>query len=485
MLALGKSSSKWAGMRRSIKMLPFLSTSAAFSGSFPHGALDTDEEIIRLCKEHTMFSWSAQRNFNPISMARAEGIYFWDNNGKRYTDMNAQLMCVNIGHQHPKVIQAIKDQADELCYAGPGMATRVRAEIGPLLAERTPGDLNKFFFTLGGSEANENALKLAKLHTGRNKVIVRYKAYHGATHGSAMMTGDARRWPHENMGMGGIIRVFDPYKYRSLLYKEGMPDEEFSALMVRQLEETILYENPNNIACMFLESVTGTNGLIPPPKGYLKGVRDVLTKYGILMVCDEVMCGLGRTGSWFACDQHDVVPDIITMAKGVTAAFMPLGVVAMSNAVSSTFDDKPFVGGLTYSGHPMCLAAGVATLKVLAEEKIVENAFSVGNHLTSILENMKRRHISVGDVRSVGLFACLELVRNRATKEPMSSGIGGAPDPAVLKMLAYLREHGVYIFNFGHIIHIIPPLVITKAQLDETFAIIDKALDIVDAAAAL
>jgi taurine--2-oxoglutarate transaminase len=236
---------------------------------------------------------------DPIHFAKGEGIYFWDGSGKRYTDFNSQLMCSNIGHQHPKIIQAIKDQADELCYAGPGMATRVRAEFGPLLAKHTPGNLKKFFLTLGGAEANENAIKLARQYSGRNKIISRYKSYHGATHGAAILTGDPRRWPNElGGGMGGVVRVFDPYKYRSLLYRDGMSDEEFSDIMVKQLEETIIYENPNNIAAMILETVTGTNGLLPPPNGYLKGVRNLLSKYGILMICDEVMCGLGRTGEW-------------------------------------------------------------------------------------------------------------------------------------------------------------------------------------------
>lgn len=279
----------------------------------------TQAEIVNQCKQYTMWSWSAQKAVEPIVMSRAEGIYFWDSNGKKYTDVNSQLMCSNLGHQHPKIIQAIKDQCDKLCYAGPSMATEIRAEFGPLLAARTPGNLNKFFFTLGGSEANENAIKLARLHTGRNKIIARYKSYHGGTHGSMMLTGDPRRWANEvGGGMSGVIRAFDPYMYRSLLYKEGMPEEEFSAIILKQLEEQIIYENPNAIAAMFIETVTGTNGLIPPPRGYLPGLRALLSKYNILMVCDEVMCGLGRTGDWFASETYGVVPDMITMAKGTS-----------------------------------------------------------------------------------------------------------------------------------------------------------------------
>lgn len=274
-----------------------------FSGTINNGNTMSTAEIVNSCKEYTMWSWSAQKSVDPIVMADAKGVFFYDNEGKKYFDFNSQLMCSNIGHKHPKVIQAIKDQCDQLAYAGPSVATHVRAKFGPLLAKHTPGNLNKFFLALGGSEANENAIKLAKFHTKRHKLIARYRSYHGATHGSIMLTGDYRRYPNEvGAPMGGIIRAFDPYKYRSHLYREGMSDEEFSALCLQQLEETIIYENPESIAAMFLETVTGTNGIIPPPAGYLQGLRKLLTKYGILMVCDEVMCGLGRTGKWFAVD---------------------------------------------------------------------------------------------------------------------------------------------------------------------------------------
>jgi len=310
----------------------------------------TQAEIVRSCKEFTMWSWSAQKAVDPIVMTRAENIYFWDATGKKWTDVNSQLMCSNIGHQHPKVIQAIKDQADKLCYAGPSMATEIRAEFGPLLAAKTPGNLDKFFFTLGGSEANENAIKLARLHTGRNKILARYKSYHGGTHGSMMLTGDPRRWANEAGGaMPGVIRCFDPYMYRSLLYQPGMSEEEFSAVILQQLEEQIIYENPNSIAAMFLETITGTNGIITPPRGYLPGLRKLLSKYGIMMVCDEVMCGLGRTGDWFGAATYGVVPDMITMAKGITSAYLPLGVVAMSPEIAASFDEKVRDGSLSCS----------------------------------------------------------------------------------------------------------------------------------------
>jgi len=426
-----------------------------------------------------MWSWSAQKAVDPIVMIRSEGIYFWDAEDKKYTDVNSQLMCSNVGHQHPKIIQAIKDQADKLCYAGPSMATEIRAEFGPILAAKTPGNLDKFFFTLGGSEANENALKLARLHTGRNKVITRYKSYHGGTHGSMMLTGDPRRWANEAGGaMPGVIRCFDPYMYRSLLYRDGMTEEEFSAIILRQLEEQIIYENPSSIAAMFLETVTGTNGLIPPPKGYLPGLRALLTKYGILMVCDEVMCGLGRTGDWFAAITYGVVPDMITMAKGITSAYLPLGVVAMKPEIAQSFDEKPFFGGLTYMAHPLCVAAAVATLKVLEEEKIIENARTVGAHLRVRLEQMKTKHACVGDVRQVGMFSCMELVKSKKTKEPLANF--NATSPAVAEMNKFLKANGLYVFIAWNVLHVNPPLITTKQQIDDIFLILDKALDIGD-----
>ena len=334
--------------------------------------------------------------------------------------------------------------------------------IGEKLAQHTPGELNKFMFTLGGAEANENALKFARIYTGRAKILARNKAYHGATHGAMLLTGDQRRWGSEiGASMGSVVRMFDPYQYRSLLYREGMTEEEFSEVMIRQHEETILVENPNNIAAMFLETVTGTNGIIPPPKGYLHGVKKMLEKYGILMVCDEVMCGLGRTGEWFACDHWDFAPDIITMAKGVSSANLPLGVVALSPKVYNHFDDIVFPGGLTYSSHPMCLAASLATIKVYEEEKLIENSRNMGVVLAAHLKRMMEKHICIGDVRSIGLFSAMELVKNRETKEPMATPYGG-PDPCIAKLNAFLRSKGLFAFISQNIFHVSPPLTITK-----------------------
>jgi taurine--2-oxoglutarate transaminase len=437
------------------------------------------EEIVELTKKHSFFSWSAQDSVNPIPMAKAKGCYFWDANGKKYFDLNSQLMCMNIGHGDQRVIDAIKAQAEELVYAGPGMATKVRAQIGQELAEVMPGDLKRFFFTLGGAEANENAIKMARGFTGRQKIITRYRSYHGSTAGSITLTGDHRRWANEP-GIPGVIRVFDPYKYRSPLYREGDSDEVFARKCLDQIEEVIMYEGPHTIAAFFLETVTGTNGIIIPPEGYLQGLREICTRHGILLVCDEVMAGLGRTGAWFAVDHWQVVPDLMTMAKGLTSAYMPLGAVAVSEKIYDYYRDKVFYGGLTYSAHPMSLAAAVATLRVLKEDDLVGNSKRMGQVMADLMEDLKAEHPSVGDVRSIGLFGCLELVKDRHTKEPMGPYVGSSPE--MTKLGAYLKEQGVYNFTWRNMLHTNPPLTVTEAELREVFEIVNKALEITDKA---
>jgi taurine--2-oxoglutarate transaminase len=436
-------------------------------------------EIVDLSKRHTLFSWSARGAVNPIPMVRGEGIYFWDAEGKRYIDMNSQLMCVNIGHGNRRVIEAIKRQADELVYAGPGMATPVRARFGRMLSTLTPGDLNCFFFTLGGAEANENAIRIARMVTGRQKIMARYRSYHGATLGAVSLTGDPRRWANEP-GIPGVVRFFDPYKYRSHLFREGDTDAEFTRRCLAEIEEIIAYEGPHTIAAMFIETVTGTNGLIVPPDGYLQGLRAICDANGILLVCDEVMCGLGRTGSWFAVDQWKVVPDMITMAKGLTSAYLPLGAVAMSERIAAHFDKNVFYGGLTYNAHPMSLAAAEACLQVMIDEDMIGQAKRMGRVLSELHQEMKRKHPSVGDVRSIGLFGVLELVKNRATKEPMAPFNGTSPE--MQKLGAFLRQEGMYVFINWNNLFTNPPLCITEPQLRESFAIIDRALEITDAA---
>jgi taurine--2-oxoglutarate transaminase len=437
------------------------------------------EEIVSLTKRHTIFSWSAQGSVNPIPMVRGEGIYFWDANGKRYMDMNSQLMCVNIGHGERRVIDAIKRQAEELAYAGPGMASAVRARIGPLLASLTPGDLDRFFFTLGGAEANENAIRIARTVTGRQKIMVRYRSYHGATAGAISLTGDPRRWANEP-GIPGVVRFFDPYKYRSHLWREGDSDESFTARCLEEIEEILRYEGAHTIAAIFIETVTGTNGIIIPPDGYLQGLREICSRHGILLVCDEVMCGLGRTGRWFAADHWNVVPDLITMAKGLTSAYLPLGAVAMTESIAAYYDKNVYYGGLTYNAHPMSLAAAEACLQVMIDDDMIGNTQRVGRVMTELHAAMKEKHPSVGDVRSIGLFGVLELVRDRRTKEPMAPFNGTSPE--MQKLAAFLREQGMYAFVNWNNLFTNPPLCITEQQLRESFEIIDRALEITDAA---
>jgi taurine--2-oxoglutarate transaminase len=439
----------------------------------------TAEEIVALTKRHTIFSWSAQGGVNPIPMVRGEGIYFWDANGKRYMDMNSQLMCVNIGHGDRRVIDAIKRQAEELAYAGPGMATPVRARVGKMLADLTPGDLNRFFFTLGGAEANENAIRVARMVTGRQKIMARYRSYHGATSGAISLTGDPRRWANEP-GLPGVVRFFDPYKYRSHLYREGDSDEMFTRRCLDEIEETLMYEGPQTIAAIFIETVTGTNGIIVPPDGYLQGLRQICDRHGILLVCDEVMCGLGRTGKWFAADHWNVVPDMISMAKGLTSAYLPLGALAMSDRIASYFDKNIFFGGLTYNAHPMSLAAAEACLQAMIDDDTMVHTQKMGRVLRDLHGAMKDKHPSVGDVRSIGLFGVLELVRNRVTKEPMAPFNGTSPE--MQKLGAFLKENGMYAFINWNNLFTNPPLCITEVQLREAFELIDRGLEITDAA---
>jgi len=439
----------------------------------------TAAEMVALTKRHSIFSWSAQGSVSPIPMVRGEGIYFWDADGKRYIDMNSQLMCVNIGHGDKRVIEAIKRQAEELAYAGPGMATPVRARVGKMLADLTPGDLNRFFFTLGGAEANENAIRIARMVSGRQKIMVRYRSYHGATAGAISLTGDPRRWANEP-GIPGVVRFFDPYKYRSHLYREGDTEETFTRRCLDEVEEIVMYEGGHTIAAMFIETVTGTNGIIVPPEGYLKGLREICDRHGIFLVCDEVMCGLGRTGRWFACDNWNVVPDMITMAKGLTSAYLPLGAVAVSDRIASYFDKNVFYGGLTYNAHPMSLAAAEACLQVMIDDDTMNHVQRVGGVMTELHARMKEKHPSVGDVRSIGLFGVLELVRSRKTKEPMAAF--NATSSEMQRLGAFLRENGMYAFINWNNLFTNPPLCITEDQLRESFAIIDRALEITDAA---
>jgi taurine--2-oxoglutarate transaminase len=435
--------------------------------------LSTDE-IRRLNREHTFFSWSAQAKINPIVIDRAQGIYFWDPDGKRYIDFNSQLMSVNIGHGDPRVAEAIAEQARTLAFAAPQFATEVRGRLGQLLAELTPGDLNHFFFTLGGAEANENALRMARMVTGRQKVIARHRSYHGATAGAISVTGDPRHWASEP-AVPGVVRVLDPWRWGR---EEPEPVDEHLAY----LEEVIQYEGPQTIAAFILETVTGTNGILIPPDGYLQGVRELCTKHGIVMIADEVMAGFGRTGRWFAVDHWDVVPDLMTMAKGLTSSYLPLGAVAMSDAIAHHFDERVYYGGLTYSAHPMSCAAAIAAVNVLRDDDLVGNAARLGPVLRELQHGLQAKHPSVGAVRNIGLFGIVELIRDRATREPISAFNTTSPEMSAFD--ARLKADGLYTMTHWNGFFTNPPLCITEAQLREAFEIIDGALEVTDAAVA-
>jgi taurine--2-oxoglutarate transaminase len=432
----------------------------------------TGEEMIALVKKHTLFEWSAQAKVDPLPVAKAKGVYFWTPEGKRFLDFNSQLMSVNIGHGDPRVIEALHQQASTLAYANPYMATEPRARLGAKLAEITPGDIDTFFFTNGGAESNENAIKIARLFTGRHKILARYRSYHGATAGSMALTGDPRRWANEP-GIPGVIRVFDPYHG----IERGWDTVEQA---LTNVAEVIQLEGPQNIAAFILEPVTGTNGVLVPPDGYLQGVREICTRHGILLIADEVMSGFGRTGEWFAVDHWKVVPDLMTMAKGLTSSYLPLGAVGIRRHIATYFQDKVFYGGLTYNSHPMGCAAALATIRVYEEDRLIENAKKMGQVLKQLLSELASRHPSVGAVRSIGLFGLVELVRNRKTREPMAPFNGSSEEMAALGK--FFLEQGLYTFVRWNTFFTNPPLCISEKELREGFAIIDRGLQAADKA---
>src|SRR5690348_16798496 len=377
----------------------------------------TQQQILDLSHETTLYEWTAQSTIKPLVVDHAKGIYFWDADGKRYMDFNSQLMCVNIGYGDERVINAITKQLAAVPYVAPTTSTTaVRAELGRLLQEVTPGNLTKAFFTNGGAEANENAIKIARWYTGRHKIITRYRAYHGATGGAITLTGDPRRWAAEP-GIPGVVRAMDPYRYRC----RWCGDKPACTMdCLNHIEDIITFEGPQNVAAVLVESVVGTNGLIIPPEGYMQGLRELCTRHGILLICDEIMSGFGRTGEWFAVDHWKVVPDIMTVAKGLTSAYVPLGATIVSDTIAAQFEDKPLYAGLTYNSHPVGCAAAVACINVYKEDNLIENARNLGEMLSAELVRLKETHPSVGDVRSMGLFSLVELVKNRETREPMA-----------------------------------------------------------------
>lgn len=432
-------------------------------------------------RAHVFHSWSAQELIDPLAVAGAEGSYFWDYDGNRYLDFTSGLVFTNIGYQHPKVVAAIQEQAATMTTFAPAFAVEARSEAARLIAERTPGDLDKIFFTNGGAEAVENATRMARLHTGRHKVLSAYRSYHGATSAAINLTGDPRRWPSDN-GTAGVVHFWAPFLYRSPFHAENERQECERAL--QHLEDTIAFEGPQSIAAIILETVPGTAGIMIPPPGYLKGVREICDRYGIVFILDEVMAGFGRTGKWFAAEHFDggIVPDLLTFAKGVNSGYVPLGGVAISSAIAETFARRPYPGGLTYSGHPLACAAAVATINVMEDEGVVENAARVGTEVIApALADLAERHPSVGEVRGLGMFWALELVKDKTTREPLvpynASGEANAPMAA---FGAAAKKQGLWPFINMNRTHVVPPCNITETEAKEGLAALDAALTVAD-----
>ena len=436
------------------------------------------QHVIDLHKDHVFFTWTAQAKVtNPIIADRAEGIYLWDVDGKRYIDFSSQLMNINTGHGHPKVIKEITKQLERLAFAYPGMGTEVKAKAAAKIAEITPGDLRKVLFTLGGAEAVENAIKIARQYTGRHKIVTRYRSYHGATAGAANAGGDPRRHPHDSFSTG-IVRVHDPYAYRCPF---GYAPEGNLEVYINHVIQTIEFEGPENVAAIMMESITGSSGLIIPPDGYWQALRAYTDQHGILLIADEVMSGFGRTGKMFGIEHYGVVPDIMCMAKGLTSGYIPLGAVVVRDHIARYFDDHRLNCGLTYSGHPVGCAAALATIEVYQEENLVENSAKMGKVMRVHLERMKERHPSVGDVRSIGLFGVIECVKNRETREPLAPWNAKPDEMGVMGQVATkIRALGMHTFVRWNWLFTVPPLCINEAQLQEGFDIIDEALKIAD-----
>ncbi len=442
-----------------------------------------DDAILPISKEHVFYTWSAQAKVQPIAVKSAKGVYFWDIEGRRYLDFNSMTMCVNIGHGDERVIKAMQAQAAELTYAAPGMTNKARALASKTVAEITPHKaLTKILFTLGGADANENAIKLARAYTGKFKILARYRSYHGATTGAMAATGDPRRTAWEPGLMPGVVHFLDPYRYRSTFHRTNpdIPESEFAKDYLNHLEEIIQYEDPHTIAALLVEPVTGTNGIIIPPEGYLQGVRALCDKYDIVLIADEVMSGFGRTGRWFAVEHWDVVPDIMTMAKGLTSGYAPLGAVAMKPEIAAAFDERVFQSGLTYTSHPVSLAAAIANINVMKTDKLIERTAEMGPRLKRMLADLGEAHPCVGDVRSIGLFGIIELVKNRSTREPITPW--NKPSPEMDALRKYCLENGVFLYTHMHTVLIIPPLIITGDELKDGINVLDSALEITDKA---
>jgi taurine--2-oxoglutarate transaminase len=432
-------------------------------------------EVVAMDRAHVFHSWSAQGSLNPLPIAAAEGSYFWDYDGKRYLDFSSQLVNTNIGHQHPRVTAAIAAQAQKLCTIAPQHANETRGEAATRLAALAPDGMEKIFFTNGGADANENAIRMARLHTGRAKVLTYYRSYHGNTGSAITATGDPRRWPNEFAT--GHAHFFGPHLYRSPFWSDSPEQEAERALA--HLEQVIQYEGPSTIAAVLLETIVGTAGVLIPPAGYLAGVRALCDKHGIVYIADEVMCGFGRAGRWFAFEDHDIVPDLITFAKGSNSGYVPIGGVIISDPIAATFSDRVFPGGLTYSGHPLACASIVATIDAMRDEGIIENAVRVGTEVLGPgLRELAGRHPVIGEVRGTAVFWALDLVSNRETRE-MLAPYGGTSE-AMNALVADCKARGLLPFVNYNRLHVVPPCTVTESEAKEGLAILDEAFSVAD-----
>ena len=438
--------------------------------------LSESTEIIQNNLDYTLFSWSKQKGIAPIAVKYAEGVYLYDYDGKRYIDFSSGLMNVNIGHGNQRVTEAVVKQMQEVAYVTPSCVTKVRGELGKKLAEICPGDLNKAFFTLCGATSIENAIKLARLYTGKHKIITRYQSYHGASIGAMTASGDPRKLPVDAQQAPNFVHIDIPIAYRWDYGAENLLKET-----VAQLERTIAFEGPANIAAIMLEGESGSSGCLKYPVGYLKAVREICNKHGILLIMDEVMSGFGRTGKWFGFQNHDIVPDMIAMAKGLTCGYLPFGCLMVSDKIAAKFDENVLALGLTYSAHPVSCAAALETLKIYEDEGLIENSAAMGRYVEQRVEEMKAQHPSIGEFRNTGLLGCIEIVKNRITKEPMAPFNAKPEEMTVMNKVAVkIKELGMYTFVRWNYIFIAPPLCVTKEQIDEGLAIIGEAIRIAD-----
>lgn len=434
------------------------------------------QEIKEMQVKYNLQSWSKQKEINPIPIEKADGIYMWDFDGNRYSDMSSQLVNLNVGHNCRPIIEAIKEQAEKYCYLSPSYGSEPRAKLAKMVVDLMPDNMGKVFFTNGGADANENAVKIARMFTGRNKIFSRYRSYHGSTFGAGNLTGEPRRYPLEP-GIPGFVKFFDPYVYREPI--RFASEKEASDYYVAKLREQVIYEGPESVAAIVMETITGSNGVIIPPEGYLQGVRKICDEFGIMMICDEVMAGWGRTGKMFAFENFGVKPDIVSFAKGVTCGYVQLGGVVVSKEIAAYFDDHLLSCGLTYSAHPLACAAGIACVNYYKDANILENVNRVGKVLGDILEELKEKHACVGDVRYIGLFSSIELVKDKATKEPLVP-YGKDPEGRMGKIIGALKAKGFMTYSHENMIFVSPPLIITEEQIREEMAKVDEVLAEVD-----